>query len=100
MAVIYSTWAFKVKRFPDGSFKKYKAYLCMRGDQQRKDVNYFETFSPVVSWSTVRIVMTVALHLGLKSKQVDYANAFVQTDLTKGEEVYMTFPCDWEESCK
>eukprot|EP00957_Ditylum_brightwellii_P102484 7811548-Ditylum_brightwellii.AAC.1 len=32
--VIESTWAFKVKRYPDGTVKKHKAQLCVRGDQQ------------------------------------------------------------------
>eukprot|EP00957_Ditylum_brightwellii_P082458 6269661-Ditylum_brightwellii.AAC.1 len=45
--VIESTWAFKVKRCPDGTVKKHKARLCVRGDQQVKDVDYFETYSPV-----------------------------------------------------
>eukprot|EP00957_Ditylum_brightwellii_P071661 5447906-Ditylum_brightwellii.AAC.1 len=69
----------------------------MRGDQQIKDVDYFETFSPVVSWSTVMMVVTLAVNLGLKSKQVDYTNAFVQAGLPKGKEVYIAFPCGWEE---
>eukprot|EP00957_Ditylum_brightwellii_P020503 1545483-Ditylum_brightwellii.AAC.1 len=34
--VIESTWAFKVKIFPDGLVKKYKAQLCVRGGQQVK----------------------------------------------------------------
>ena len=47
--------------------KKIKARLCVRGDQQIKEVDYFETYAPVVSWSTVRTVMTLAVNLGLKS---------------------------------
>ena len=57
-----------------------------------KGVDYFETYAPVVSWTTVRLVMTLAVNLGLKSKQVDYNNAFVQAELKPGEEVYMEFP--------
>eukprot|EP00957_Ditylum_brightwellii_P052230 3961100-Ditylum_brightwellii.AAC.1 len=38
--VIESTWAFKVNRCPDGTVKKYKAQLCVCGDQQVKDVDY------------------------------------------------------------
>eukprot|EP00957_Ditylum_brightwellii_P039531 2990449-Ditylum_brightwellii.AAC.1 len=77
-----------------------KAHLCVRSDQQIKDVDYFETFLPVVSWSTVRMVITLVVDFGLKSKQVDYTNAFVQTDLPKEEEVYMAFPHGWEEPGK
>ena len=33
MNVIDSIWAFKLKRFPDGKAKKFKARFCARGDQ-------------------------------------------------------------------
>eukprot|EP00957_Ditylum_brightwellii_P083052 6313147-Ditylum_brightwellii.AAC.1 len=32
--VIESTWAFKMKRCPDGTVKKHKTQLCVRDDQQ------------------------------------------------------------------
>jgi hypothetical protein len=32
MNVLPSTWAFKIKSFPDGSVKKFKARFCARGD--------------------------------------------------------------------
>jgi len=35
-----STWAFRVKRLPDGSFRKLKARLCVRGDQQTIGVDF------------------------------------------------------------
>jgi hypothetical protein len=30
--VLPSTWAFKIKRYPDGRVKKFKARFCARGD--------------------------------------------------------------------
>eukprot|EP00957_Ditylum_brightwellii_P041227 3121106-Ditylum_brightwellii.AAC.1 len=57
--IIESTWA----------FKKSKAHLCVRGDQHVEGIDYFETYAPEVSWSTVRTVMTLAVNLGLKSQQ-------------------------------
>jgi hypothetical protein len=54
MNVLPSTWAFKCKRLPDGRIKKFKArFWCARGDQQNEGVDYFETWSPVVQWTTV-----------------------------------------------
>eukprot|EP00957_Ditylum_brightwellii_P129974 9913241-Ditylum_brightwellii.AAC.2 len=47
--LIECTWAFKVKKIPDGSVKKRKAQLCMCGDQQVEGIDYFETYAPVVS---------------------------------------------------
>jgi hypothetical protein len=34
MNVVPSTWAFKWKRYPNGSVRKLKARLCVRGDKQ------------------------------------------------------------------
>eukprot|EP00957_Ditylum_brightwellii_P149685 11398678-Ditylum_brightwellii.AAC.1 len=98
--VIESTWAFKVKQAPDSSVKKQKARLCIRGDQQVKNVDYFEIYAPVVLWNTVFTVMTLAVNLGLQSRQVDYTNAFVQATLPSGEEVYMSLPRGYEEPGK
>ena len=51
-----STWAFKCKRFPDGLVRKLKARFCARGDKQIENIDYFETFAPVVNWTTVRLL--------------------------------------------
>lgn len=39
--ILPSTWAFRVKRFPDGRFRKTKARFCARGDKQVEGVDYF-----------------------------------------------------------
>lgn len=51
--VLDGTWTFKRKRFPDGRVRKLKARFCVRGDQQIEGVDYFESYAPVVQWSTV-----------------------------------------------
>ena len=53
MNVLPSTWAFKCKRFPDGLVQKLKARFCVRGDCQIDGVEVFDTYAPVVSWTTV-----------------------------------------------
>jgi len=52
--VIASTWAFKCKCYPDGLIKKFKARFCARGDQQLEGIDFFETYAPVVQWTTIR----------------------------------------------
>jgi hypothetical protein len=88
--ILSGTWAFKLKRLPDGSPSRFKARYCVRGDQQTEGVDYFETYAPVVQWSTVRMVLTMILANGWATKQVDYTNAFAQADLE--EEVYIEPP--------
>ena len=59
--VIGCKWIFKVKLKPDGSLEIYKARLVAKGFQQTLGLDYFETFSPVVKPSTIRIVLSLAL---------------------------------------
>ncbi|MGH7954829.1 MAG: reverse transcriptase domain-containing protein, partial [Gloeomargaritales cyanobacterium] len=88
--VLPGTWAFKIKRYPDGRVRKYKARFCVRGDRQTDGIDAFDTYAPVVQWSTVRLMMTMSSVLGLKSVQVDYNNAFAQARLK--EPVYVEIP--------
>jgi hypothetical protein len=41
--VLPSTWAFKIKGFPDDTVKNFKAWFCACGDRQKKGINFFET---------------------------------------------------------
>jgi len=57
--IVNSTWAFKCKPRPDGSLLKYKACLCMHGDQmyeglnEGKDVKSTSGYAPVIDWGTI-----------------------------------------------
>ena len=53
MNVIDSILAFKLKRFPGGLINKFKARFCARDDQQLEGVDFFETYAPVLQWTTV-----------------------------------------------
>ena len=81
MNVLPSTWAFKCKRFPDGSIRKFKGRFCVRGDRQIEGVDFFETFAPVVNWTTVRLLLIMSIVLGLATSQADYTAAFVQAPI-------------------
>ena len=50
MNVLESTWAFKIKRYPNRTIRKLKARFCVRGYQQIKGVIYFEMYAPAVYW--------------------------------------------------
>jgi Reverse transcriptase (RNA-dependent DNA polymerase) len=76
---IPGTWAFRVKRFPDGRLNKFKARWCVMGNRMEKGVHYFEdAYSPLVGWPTVRSAMILSATAGWKSRQVDFTNAFCQ----------------------
>jgi len=80
-------WALKIKRYPDGTEKKKKARIVVRGDLERK---VQDTFSPVVGWATVRLFFFVCLIFNLVTVGVDFSNAFVQAALK--EPVWVHFP--------
>ena len=66
--VIQSIWTFKLKCFPGGLIKKFKASFCARGDQQLEGIDFFETFGPVVRWTSVRMMFILEILMKLKSK--------------------------------
>ena len=92
MNVLQSTWAFRLKRYPDGLIKKFKARFCARGDQQIEGIDFFETYASVVQWTTVRLMLILEVLLGLKSKQGDVTAAFLHAKLEDNERVYVEMP--------
>jgi Reverse transcriptase (RNA-dependent DNA polymerase) len=86
-AILPGTWTFKRKRTPEGEVKKLKARYCVRGDLQGPVTN---TFAPVVMWSTIRLLLFFVLTLGLKTRCIDFSNAFVQAKLD--DPIYIHLP--------
>ena len=76
--IIPSTWVFKIKCSPNGEIKKYKACFCCCGDLQ-EDV--FESFTPVVSWTSVHLFLVLTAILGWPTCSLDFTNAFIQAIL-------------------
>lgn len=87
---VSSKWVFKIKYKEDGSIAKYKARLCARGFSQKADIDYSETFSPVIRHTSLRILLSVAAEKDLEIEQADVETAFLLPDLD--EEVYMQLP--------
>jgi len=83
MRVIPSIWAFRQKLFPDGLMRKLKARLAAGGHKQEKNVDYWDTYAPVVNWTTVRLMLILTAQLGLASRQVDYTAAFVHAEIAR-----------------
>ena len=78
---IMMIWLFKRKRYPDGTLNKYKVGLCCHGGQQQWGVNYWDTYAPLVSWSSIRILMTIAKLHTFHTKSVDFVQAYPQAKI-------------------
>jgi hypothetical protein len=83
-------WTYRRKRRPEGSLKKYKARLCVNVSRQIQGIDYTESFAPMVQWSTIHMVNTLAAMHNLKGKQIDFTQAFPQAKLK--EDIYLRFP--------
>lgn len=79
--ILPGIWVFRRKRNPGtGAITKYKGRYTVRGDLQE---GIFDTFAPVVQWSTIRMLMAISLKYGYHTRSIDFSSAFVQAKLDK-----------------
>ena len=59
--ILPAIWSMKRKhQIKTNEVYKWKARLNVHGDKQIKDVHYWETYSPVVKWSSIQLFLTLA----------------------------------------
>ncbi|KAI0984565.1 hypothetical protein GJ496_011917 [Pomphorhynchus laevis] len=88
--VIKTKWLFKRKYGKNSDVEKYKARLVAKGCAQIYGVDYFETYSPVVKLTTIRILIAVAVERNMLLHQMDISNAFLNGKLE--ENIFMEQP--------
>ena len=59
---------------------------------QLKGIYFFETYAPVVQWTTVSLIIILEIILQLKSNQDDITAVFIHAKLEKNEKVYVKMP--------
>ena len=89
--ILDSIWAMKRKRdIISRKVYKWKARLNIHGGQQEKGVNYNDTYSPVVGWFSIRILLILSLLNGWHTRQIDFILAFPQATIEF--DLYMKLP--------
>jgi hypothetical protein len=83
-------WVYKIKRDFKGNIDRFKLGLMAKGFTKREGIDYNETFSPVSSKYSFRIIMALVACYGLELHQMDVKTAFLNGDLY--ESVYMAQP--------
>jgi hypothetical protein len=69
--------------------------LVAKGFKQCYGVDYDDTFSPVVKFSTIRLVLSIVVSQGWSLREMDVQNAFLHSVLE--EDVYMKQPPGFED---
>ena len=84
--VVSSKWICKIKYVADRS----KERLVARGFYQKEGINYEETFSPVVRYTSIRAIMEIASMMKWDLHQMDVKTSFLNGVIE--EEVYIHQP--------
>ena len=73
-----------------GNVERYKAHLVAKGFTQKENIDYKETFSPVSTKDSFRIIMALVAHYDLKLHYMDVKTMFLNGDIE--ETIYLVQP--------
>lgn len=69
-------WVFKTKKDFKSRIDIFKAKLVTKGFTQRKGIDFNETFSPVSTKDSFRIIIALVAYFDLEFHQMDVKTAF------------------------
>jgi hypothetical protein len=75
-----------------------KTYFLPKGFKQRYDIDYEDTFSPIVKYTTIRLILSIAVSKGWCLNQLDVQNVFLHGVLE--EDFYMKQPPGFLDSSR
>ena len=84
--ILPGTWVFREKRALDGTFKKFKARYCIRGDLQEGS---FDTYAHIVQFSSIRLFLVWSIMFGWYTCSIDFSNAFIQAALNESTFIHL-----------
>ena len=95
--VLPAVWAMRRKRRTlTGEIYKWKSRLNLDGSKQQADDfkkhpdDFWQTYSPVASWPSIRLVLALTLMHNWHTMQLDFVQAYPQAPISKVQ--YMAWP--------
>ena len=88
--VITAKWVFAWKTDSDGYITKAKARLVARGFGQQLGVDYFNTFAPNPTVSSIKVALAIAVQNDWQLYNFDVKRAFIKANFDT--DVYMKLP--------
>jgi hypothetical protein len=93
--VLSAVWSMKRKRrILTRLIYKWKARLNYHGGQQEHRINFWETYSPVDNWYSIRLFLIISIMKGWETRQIDFVLAFPQADVEC--DIYMEVPVGFD----
>lgn len=91
-------WVFRTKLNADDSIR-FKARLVVRGFLQKEGIDFDETYAPVATQTSFRLLVALAAKLGWRVQQLDVITAFLHPLIDK-ENLWVSIPQSTFELCQ
>ena len=95
--IIKTKFVYKIKQNSDGSIQKYKSRLIGQGFLLRWGIDYYDTYSSVVSYAALRTLLALSAVTNEQISKADIGNAYLESSPDEDMPVYVTQAPELEE---
>ena len=89
---IKSKWVYTIKYNRDGTIERFKARFVACGYSQIPEKDFDRSFSSTLSATSIRLLCSIAAQRGLQMEHLDVKNAFVQSPVEEGRQMFVEPP--------
>lgn len=98
--IMGSRWTYRLKTDAQGKVTRYRSRFVCQGFSQVKDYSYWESFSPVVSFTSIRLLIALTALPHWQIFHYDVSVAFIQALIDKNDPPIYCRPAEGYESRK